>query len=129
MVVTEEKECEECITHMSDVVTLRFKCAGLCDELEVARKELEEVNFRPSLLGACKSCPTLQSRLDDALVQIATLEKTILNDKTAIPECSKCHLHVTSNIEMKSAIKLLEDKNMYVPTMLSWLFLVNLSLE
>ena len=119
--VTDEKECDECVSHMSDVVTLRFKCAGLCDELDAVRKELEEVNARSDLLGACKTCPTLQSSLDDALSQVAALEKTMLHDKTAVTECSNCFNHVSINTEMKNAIRLLEDENMYVRTMLSWI--------
>ena len=119
--VTDEKECDDCDAHMSDVVSLRFKCAELRDKLDDARKELDEVNCRPALLGACKSCPALQSQLDDALSQIAALEKTVLHDKSTIPECSECFIHATSNIEMKNAICLLEDENRYARTMLSWI--------
>ena len=89
--------------------------------LDAARKELEKVIARPALLGACKTCPTLQSSLDDALLQVATLEKTIMHDKIVVPECSQCFIHVNINTEMKNAISVLEDENRYVRTILSWI--------
>jgi hypothetical protein len=36
---------------------LKEKYASKVEELDVLRVELEEMKYRPSLLGACTSCP------------------------------------------------------------------------
>ena len=38
----DEKECDDCATHMSDVVEMRFKCASLRDRLDVSRRSLRK---------------------------------------------------------------------------------------
>jgi hypothetical protein len=55
-VVSEETECDECAFHMSNITTLQTKYAIL---LDVCNKLIS----RSSLLGACKICSDLQTKL------------------------------------------------------------------
>jgi hypothetical protein len=52
----------------------------------VLRVELDEMKSRPSLLGACTSCPVLHEKLDVSLVYARSLEAQL---KAPIPtSCS-----------------------------------------
>jgi hypothetical protein len=48
----------------------------------VLRVELDEIKFRPSLLGACTSCPVMHEKLDVSLVYAISLEAQL---KALIP--------------------------------------------
>jgi hypothetical protein len=46
----------------TDLTVLREKHASKCEELDVLRVELAELQSRPTLLGACTSCPGLHEK-------------------------------------------------------------------
>jgi predicted nucleic acid-binding Zn-ribbon protein len=59
LVVTNEPECTDCSTFLGEFTVLKEKYASKVEELYVLRVELDEMKSRPSLLGACTSCPVL----------------------------------------------------------------------
>jgi hypothetical protein len=54
-VVTNEPECSDCSVFLDNFIVLKEKYASKIEELDVLRVELDEMKFRPSLLGACTS--------------------------------------------------------------------------
>jgi hypothetical protein len=54
--VTNEPECTDCSTFLGELTVLK-KYASKVEELDVLRVEIDEMKSRPSLLGACTSCP------------------------------------------------------------------------
>jgi hypothetical protein len=73
-IVTNEPECSDCSTFLGDLTLLKEKYASKVEELDVLRVELDEMKYRPSLLGACTSCPVLHEKLDVSLVYARSLE-------------------------------------------------------
>jgi hypothetical protein len=67
-VVTNEPDCTDCSTFLGELTVLEEKYSSKVEELEVLRVELDEMKSRPSLLGACTSCPVLREKLDVSLV-------------------------------------------------------------
>jgi hypothetical protein len=63
-IVTNEPECTDCSTFLGELTVLKDKYASKVEELDVLRVELDEMKSRPSLLGACTSCPVLHEKLD-----------------------------------------------------------------
>jgi hypothetical protein len=61
---------------------LKEKYASKCDELDVLRVELAELQSRPTLLGACNSCPSLHEKIVELRSRIASLEADL---KVPIP--------------------------------------------
>jgi chromosome segregation ATPase len=59
LVVTNEPECTDCSTFLGELTVLKEKYASKVEEQDVLRVELDEMKSRPSLLGACTSCPVL----------------------------------------------------------------------
>jgi hypothetical protein len=72
--VTNEPECTDCSIFLGDWTVLKEKHASKVEELDVLRVELDEMKSRPSLLGACTSCPVLHEKLDISLVYARSLE-------------------------------------------------------
>jgi hypothetical protein len=54
--LTNEPECTDCSTFLSELTFLQVKYTSKVEELDVLRVELYEMKSRPSLLGACTSC-------------------------------------------------------------------------
>jgi Fe-S cluster biogenesis protein NfuA len=81
VVVSDETECEACAIHMTNLSNLQTKYASLLDEND-------ELKSRPVLLGACKSCSGLQSKLAQKNVRIFALEKASLDSTAA--RCARC---------------------------------------
>jgi hypothetical protein len=76
---------------------LKEKYASKVEELEVLRVELDEMKSRPSLLGACTSCPVLHEKLDVSLVYARSLQAQL---KAPIPtSCSACGINAINNME------------------------------
>jgi hypothetical protein len=75
---------------------LKEKYASKVEELDVLRVELDEMKSRPSLLGACTSCPVLYEKLDASLAYARSLEAQL---KDPIPTiCSTCEINVVKNM-------------------------------
>jgi hypothetical protein len=62
-VVFDEVDCVDCSVFLADLTALREKHASKCEELDVLRVELVELQSRPTLLGACTSCPSLHEKI------------------------------------------------------------------
>jgi hypothetical protein len=62
-VISEEVDCADCSVFLADLTTFREKHASKCEELDVIRVELAELQSRPTLLGACTSFPGLHEKL------------------------------------------------------------------
>jgi len=75
IVVYDEVECDEYAVHMSNLTDLQSKYVALLDEND-------ELKSRSGLLGACKSCLGLQSKLAEKVARISLLEKAS-SDSTA----------------------------------------------
>jgi hypothetical protein len=68
VVVSDKTKCDGFALHMSNIATLQTKYATLLDECG-------ELQSRSSLLGACQTCPSLQTELAEKNARIASLEK------------------------------------------------------
>jgi hypothetical protein len=98
---------------------LKEKYASKVEELDVLRVELDEMKYRPSLLGACTSCPVLHEKLDDLLVYARSLEAPL---KAPIPtSCSTCEVNVVKNMELAHYVDRLWDENDELRKMMGWL--------
>jgi hypothetical protein len=62
-IVSNEIDCADCSVFLADLTALREKYASKCEELDVLRVELSKLQSRPTLLGACTSCPSLRKLL------------------------------------------------------------------
>jgi ElaB/YqjD/DUF883 family membrane-anchored ribosome-binding protein len=65
LVVSDEVDCADCSVFLADLTTLREKHASKCEELDVLRVELAELQSRPTLFGACTSCPSLYEKITE----------------------------------------------------------------
>jgi DNA repair exonuclease SbcCD ATPase subunit len=62
-VVSDEVDCGYCSVFLADLTALKEKHASNCEELDVLRVELAELQSRPALLGACTSCHVCMHKL------------------------------------------------------------------
>jgi hypothetical protein len=91
-VVSDEMDCADCSGFLADLTNLREKYASKCEEIDVLRVELAELQSRPPLLGACTSCPSLHEKIVELRSRIVSLEADL---KVPIPtSCSTCELHL-----------------------------------
>jgi predicted nucleic acid-binding Zn-ribbon protein len=61
--VSDEVDCVDCSSFLDDLTALGEKHASKCEELDVLRVELAELQSRPTLLGAFTSCPGLHEKI------------------------------------------------------------------
>jgi predicted nucleic acid-binding Zn-ribbon protein len=95
-VVSDEDDCADSSVFLADLTALREKHASKCEEQDVLRVELAELQSRPTLLGACTSCPGLHEKIAELQSCIVSLEADL---KVPIPtSCSTCELHVVKNL-------------------------------
>jgi hypothetical protein len=84
----------------------------------VLRVELAELQSRPTLLGACTSCPGLHEKIAELRSCIVSLEADL---KVPIPtSCSTCELHATKNLDLENCVGHLQDENDKLCEVLSW---------
>jgi predicted nucleic acid-binding Zn-ribbon protein len=87
-VVSDEVDCADCSVFLADLTALREKPASKCEELDVLRVELAELQSRPTLHGACTSCLGLHEKIVELRSRIVSLEADL---KVPIPtSCSSC---------------------------------------
>jgi hypothetical protein len=97
-VVSDEVECGDCPIFLADLAMFKKKHASKCQELDVLRVEVAELKSRPTLLGACTSCPILHEKIDEMHVYTVSLEAKL---KELVPtSCSTCELHALKNLEL-----------------------------
>jgi hypothetical protein len=117
--VTNEPECTDCSVYLDDLNVLMEKYASNVEELDVLRLELDEMKYRPSMLGPCTSCPVLHEKLDVLLVYARSLEAQL---KPPIPtSCSTCEINAVNNMELAHCVELLQDENDELRKMMGWL--------
>jgi hypothetical protein len=118
-VVTNEPECTDCSTFLGELTVPKEKYASKVEELDVLRVELDDMKSRPSLLGACTSCPILHEKLDASLVYARSLEAQL---KAPIPTiCSTCEINVVKNMELAHYVDHLQDENDELRKLMGWL--------
>jgi hypothetical protein len=118
-VVSDEVDCVDCSVFLVDFIALRENHASKCEELDVLRVELTELQSRPTLLGACTSCPGLHEKNVELRSRIVSLEVDL---KVPIPTSfSTCELHVVKNLELAQCVDHLQDENSKLREVLSWL--------
>jgi hypothetical protein len=119
-VVSNEVDCADCSIFLADLTALREKHASKCEELDVLRVELVELQSRPTLLGACTSFPGLHDKIVDLRSHIVSLEANL---KGPIPtSCSTCELHDVKNLDPAKCIDRLQDENDKLCDVMSCLF-------
>jgi hypothetical protein len=97
-VVSDDVECADCSTFLTDLALFKEKHASKCEELDVVRVDVAEFKSRSALLGACTSCPVMHAKIDDMHVYTASLEAKL---KEPIPtSCSTCEMHASENLEL-----------------------------
>jgi hypothetical protein len=118
-IVTNEPECTDCSTFLGELTMLKEKYASKVEELDVLRDELDEMKSRPSLLGACTSCPILPEKLDVSLVYARSLEAQL---KAPIPAIfSTCQINVVNNVELAQYVDRFQDENDELRQLMGWL--------
>jgi hypothetical protein len=118
-VVSDEVDCVDCSIFLADLNTLREKHASKCEELDVLRVELAELQSRPTLLGACTSYPALHEKIAEFRSRNVSLEADL---KVLVPtSCSTCELHVVKNLELGQCVDCLQTENGDLRNLLSWL--------
>jgi hypothetical protein len=117
-ILTNEPECTDCSTFLGELTVLKEKYASKVEELDVLMVELDEMKSRPSLLGACTSCPILHEKLDVSLVYARYLEAQL---KAPIPtSCSTCEMNAMKNMEHAHYVDLLQDENDELRQLMGW---------
>jgi hypothetical protein len=118
-VVSDEVDYVDCSVFLADLTGLREKHASKCEDLDVLRVELAELQSRPTLLGACTSCPDLHEKIAELRSCIVSLEADL---KVPIPTfCSTCELHAVKNLDLAECVCRLQDENDKLREVLSWL--------
>jgi hypothetical protein len=118
-ILANEPECTDCSTFLGELTVLKEKYASKVEELDVLKVELDEMKSRPSLLGACTSCPVLHEKLDVLLVYARSLEAQL---KAPIPTiCSTCEINVVKNMEIAYYVERLQDENDELRKLMGWL--------
>jgi hypothetical protein len=118
-IVTNEPECIDCSTFLTEFTVLMEKYASKVEELGVLRVELDEMKSRPCLLGACTSCPILHDKLDASLVYARSLEAQL---KARIPTIfSTCEINVANNMELAHYVDRSQNENDELRKLMGWL--------
>jgi uncharacterized protein YhaN len=108
-VVSSEVDRGNCSVFLADLTALKEKHASKCEELDVLRVELAEMQSRATLLGACTYCPTLHEKIAEFRSRIVLLEADL---KVPVPtSCSTCELHTVKNLELGQCVDRLQTEN------------------
>jgi hypothetical protein len=74
--ISDDVEFSECNAWLNEIKLLNEKNASTLAKLDALRTEYDELKDRPTLLGACKSCPTMHAK-HVVLVQPFALRKLL----------------------------------------------------
>jgi hypothetical protein len=118
-VVSDEVYCADCSIFLANLALFKEKHASKCEELDVLRVEVAELKSRPSLLGACTSCPVLHAKIDEMHAYTSSLEAKL---KEPMPtSCSTCEVHALKNLELAHYVDRLQDENDGLRKLMGWL--------
>jgi hypothetical protein len=95
-VESDEVECVDCPIFLADLALFKEKHGSKCEELDVLRVEVAELESRPALRGACTSCPVLHGNIDEMHAYIVSLEAKLKEPIST--SCSTCELHALKNL-------------------------------
>jgi hypothetical protein len=118
-IVTNQPECTDCSSCLGALTVLKENYASKVEELDVLRVELDEMKSRPTLLGACTTCPVLLEKLDVFLVYARSLEAQLKAPITTI--CYTCEMNVVKNMELAHYVDRLQDENDELRKLMGWL--------
>jgi DNA repair exonuclease SbcCD ATPase subunit len=117
--ISDDVECSECDAWLNEIKLLNEKNASTLAKLDALRTEYDDLKARPTLLGACKSCPTLHAKLVDARSTISSLEASL---KSPVANaCSSCDEVTLRNLELTSHLDVIYEENDYLRKVLGWL--------
>jgi hypothetical protein len=118
-VVSDEVECADCSIILADLAMFKEKHASKCQELDLLGVVVAKLKSRPALLGACTSCPVLNSKIDEMHAYTVSLQAKL---KEPIPtSCSTCELHALKNLELAHYVERLQDENDELRKLIGWL--------
>jgi hypothetical protein len=117
--ISDDVECTECDAWLNEIKLLNEKNASTLAKLDALRTEYDELKSRPTLLGACKSCPTMHAKLVDARSTISTLEASLKS--LVVNECTSCDEVTLRNLELTSRLDVIYEENDYLRKLLGWL--------
>jgi hypothetical protein len=118
-VVSDDVECADCSTFLADLAWFKEKHASKCEELDVLRVEVVELESRSALLGACTSCPVLHAKIDEMHAYTASLEAKL--KELIRTSCSTCEIHALKNLELAHYVDRLQDENDELRKLMRWL--------
>jgi hypothetical protein len=116
---SDDVECPECDAWLNEIKFLNEKNASTLAKLDALRPEYDELKARPTLLGACKSCPTMHAKLVDARSTISTLEAYLKSP--VVNACTSCDEVTLRNLELTSRLDVIYEENNYLRKVLGWL--------
>jgi hypothetical protein len=117
--ISDDVECSECDAWLNEIKLLNEKNASILAKLDALRTEYDELKARPTLLGACKSCPTMHAKLVDAHSTISTLEASFKSP--VVNACTSCDEITLRNLELTSHLDVIYEENDYLRKVLGWL--------
>jgi hypothetical protein len=118
-VVSDEVDCADYSIFFADLALFKEKHASKCEELDVLRVEVAELKSRPSLLGACTSCPVLHAKIDEMHAYTSSLEAKL---KEPMPtSCSAYEMHALKNLGLAHYVDRLQDENDELRKLMGWL--------
>jgi hypothetical protein len=77
-VVSDEIESADCPIFLADLGMFKENHASKCEELDMLRVEVAELKSRPTLLGACTSCPIVHEKIDEMHAYTVSLEAKLI---------------------------------------------------
>jgi hypothetical protein len=117
--ISDDVECPECDAWLNEIKLLNEKSASTLAKLDALRTEYDELKARPTLLGACKSCPTMHAKLVDACSTISTLEASLKSP--VVNACTSCDEVTLRKLELTSRLDVIYEENDYLRKVLGWL--------
>jgi hypothetical protein len=110
--IYDDVECPECDAWLNEIKLLNEENASTLAKLDALRIEYDELKARPTLLGACKSCPTLHATLVDARSTISSLEAALKSP--VVNACTSCDEVTLRNLELTSCLDVIYEENDYL---------------
>jgi hypothetical protein len=113
----DDVECVECDAWLNEIKLLNEKNASTLAKLDALMTEYDELKDRPTLLGACKSCPTMHAKLVDARSTISSMEASL--KCPVVNACTSCDEVTLRNLELTSRLDVIYEENVLTRKVLS----------
>jgi hypothetical protein len=117
--ISDDFECSECNAWLNEIKLLNESNASTLAKLDALRTEYDELKARPTLLGDCKSCPTMHAKLVVACSTISTLEASLKS--FVVNACNSFDEVTLRNLELTSRLDVIYEENDYLRKVLGWL--------